>query len=160
MIFQPYRRQRRASYLEGHSPGSPLSSRSRPETTSPDRAGCTEPPSPRNDAARGCRSVCSLQKSAQKTHIKSHLGGLYRKAVICKHTNTSFSHLASSLTHLREAGLAVHDEIPVLRVQAVCHFVLPDECPVIRGRPASCVPSPRSLGDHTTHRLRHTQIHL
>lgn len=58
------------SYLEGHSPVSPLSSLFLLETTSLDRAGRTGPPSPRNGASLGCRSVCSPQKSARNTQMQ------------------------------------------------------------------------------------------
>lgn len=147
------------SYLEGHSPVSPLSSRFLRETTSLDTAGCTGTLSLQNGAALGCRSVCSPQRSVQKyTNTNVHLGGLSVWGRLL--ANTSFSHLSSSLTHLGQASLAVHDEIPLFSIQAVCHFVLPDKRPVICGRPASCVSSPRSLGDHSTHRLRHTEVHL
>lgn len=56
----------RASYLEGHSPESPLSSQCLPETTALDRVGYTGPLSPRNAGALGCHSVCSPQRSVQK----------------------------------------------------------------------------------------------
>lgn len=146
------------SYLEGRSPVSPLSSLFLLETTSPDRASRTGPRSPRNGAALARRSACSPRRSARNRQTQVRAG--YRAGFIRRHTCTPFSRLSASLTHLGQAGLAVHDEIPVLRVQAVRHFVLPDERPVIRGRPARRVSPARSLGDHSTHRLRHTQVHL
>lgn len=53
------------SYLEGHIPGSPLSSQSLLETTSPGTAWRTAPPSPQSAGAPGCRSACSPRRSAQ-----------------------------------------------------------------------------------------------
>lgn len=55
-----------SSYPEGHIPVSPLSSQSLLETTSQGRSWCTEPLSPQSVEALGCRSACSLQKSAKK----------------------------------------------------------------------------------------------
>lgn len=68
--------------------------------------------------------------------------------------------LSSSLSHLGQAGLAVHDEAPVLGVHTVRHLVLPDEGPVVGGGPRGGVPSPGPLGDDSTHRLGHAQVDL
>lgn len=140
-----------ASYLEGRSPVSPLSCRCQPETTSLGTAARTGPLSPQNAAALGCRSVCSPRKSAQHTHT-------YCES--CPTDATCNTPSLASFTHLGQAGLQVHDEIPLLPIQAVRHLVLPNERTVICGGPASCVSSSRSLCDYATHRLRHPEVHL
>lgn len=99
--------------------------------------------------------VCVPLENLHDTHAN-----MKPQSLLHKRTHTQKHTHRPSHTYLGQAGLAVHDETPVLSVHAVSHFVLPDKSPIVRGRSASCVASSRSLRDHSTHHLWHTKVHL